>query len=111
MAYRVQHGGIAHYCCRVQDSGDSLDLLLAEWLDKIRILEHVLVPAEQLFDFVLGQRGQSVKAVAGELSRRWHGAFGHLDPARFLDVVPAIDEATAESDTSARLRIIASCTW
>jgi len=90
-------------------SNDKLDLVLAEWLDKIRTLEHVLVPAEQVFDFVLGQRGQSVKTVAGELRRRWHGAFRHLDPAPFLDVMPAVNDATAETETSTRLRTIGSC--
>jgi len=90
-------------------SNDKLDLVLAEWLDKIRTLEHVLVPAEQVFDFVLGQRGQSVKTVAGELRRRWHGAFRHLDPAPFLDVMPAVNEAAGDAETSTRLRTIASC--
>jgi hypothetical protein len=90
-------------------STDKLDHVLAEWLGKIRTLEHVLVPAEQVFDFVLGQRGQPVKAVAGELSRRWHGAFHHLDPSRFLDVMPAVNDATGETETSTRLRTIGSC--
>jgi hypothetical protein len=102
----VELAAISSAC---QASNDKLDHVLAEWLDKIRTLEHVLVPAEQVFNFVLGQRGQPVKTVAGELSRRWRGAFHHLDPSRFLDVIPAVNDATGETDTSARLRAIGSC--
>jgi hypothetical protein len=102
----VELAAISSEC---QASNDKLDHLLAEWLGKIRTLEHVLVPAQQVFDFVLGQRGQPAKAVAGELSRRWHGAFHYLDPSRFLDVTPAVNDATGETETSTRVRAISSC--
>ena len=104
----VELAAISSEC---QASNDTLDQLIAEWLGKIRTLEHVLVPAEQVFDFVLGQRGQPVKAVARELSRRWHGAFHHLETSRFLDVMPAVNDATGETETSTRLRAIGSCLW
>jgi hypothetical protein len=90
-------------------SKDNLDQLLAEWLNKIRILEHVLVPAEQVFDYALGQREQPVKTVARELQRRWDGAFRHLDRDRFSEVMSTINEAAGDTETSTRLRTIASC--
>lgn len=100
---------LATIAAECEASHDKLDQVLAEWLDKIRILEHVLVPAEQVFDFALGQRGQTVKTVAGELRRRWDGAFRHLDPVRFIDVMPAVNEAAGDAEMSTRLRTIASC--
>lgn len=90
-------------------SNESLDQVLTEWLDKIRTLEHVLVPAEQIFDFVLGQKEQTVSTISRELRRRWRGAFQHLDPVRFVDVIPAVNEAAGDDQTSARLHRIASC--
>jgi hypothetical protein len=102
----VELAAISSEC---QASNDNLDHVLAEWLGKIRTLEHVLVPAEQVFDFALGQRGQPVTVVTAELSRRWHGAFHHLDPSRFLDVMPAVNDATGETETSSLLRAIGSC--
>lgn len=85
--------------CRT--SIDNLDGLLAEGLENIQVVEHVLVPSEQIFDFLLGQRGQTVSAVAGELRRRWLGAFGHLKPTRILDLAPEIEQASGDS----------SCLW
>jgi len=108
--WRVPFGMVelSAICSECGASNDKLDQVLAEWLGKIRTLERVLVPAEQVFDFALGQRGQSVKTVAAELSRQWHGAFDHLDSSLFLDVVPAVNEATGETETSTRLKAIGS---
>jgi hypothetical protein len=78
-------------------SADALDKLVADWLDKIRLLEFVLAPAEQVFDFVLGQRGQSLNSASKELQRRWQGAFGHLDETRLSELAPALNHGLGET--------------
>ncbi len=90
---------------RCGSSADALDLMIAEWLEKIRLLELVLAPAEQVFDFLLGQRGQSLDSVKKELKRRWGGAFKHLDPAGLGELTPALTEALGEIGTGTMSRL------
>jgi len=80
-----------------QASEDTLDRLVGKWLENIRLLELVLAPAEQAFDFLLGQRGQPFALVSGELQRRWEGAFDHLDPARLDEFKTTMAEALGET--------------
>lgn len=90
---------------KCRESNDTLDRILAEGLDNIRVLERVLVPSEQIFDFILGQRGQTVSAVGAELGRRWRGAFGHLDLTRILELAAEITQAAGDPSS---LRMIAA---
>lgn len=86
-----------------------LDESIADSLEKIRCLEQVLGPAGEIFDKMLGQDGQTIDYVADQIRDKWHGAFRHVEPEQFEDLLPWIAESGGSEDGKipARMKALA----
>jgi hypothetical protein len=95
---------------RIGKSDDQLDSTIREILVRIRCLEQVLAPAEQMFDLMLDMESQKVKDVAGSLRKKWGNALRHIDLEKFGSLSGWIQKGAGENgegETAGRLKNLA----
>ncbi len=71
-----------------------------EWLGRIRVLEQVLAPAQQLFGYILQQRNQLVTAISKELQGQWGRGLRYIDVDGIIEARTFIDAAAREQGTA-----------
>ena len=83
---------------KLQKSADPVDGVIGDLLVKIRCLEQVLAPAEQMFDLMITMDGQTTNDVGKLLMSKWGKAFRHLDLETLKDLSAWMDKAKGEEN-------------
>lgn len=78
---------------------------LADALDRIRILEQFLAPAQSVFAFLLSQGGQTVEAAARQIRRAWLRGLRHIQVEDLPRIRPLLVRAAGEAHAVRLLRI------
>jgi hypothetical protein len=81
-----------------------IDEGLAQALERVRVLEGVLAPAEALFEFILSQGRQRPQDVADKIFDSWGRKVPNIDVDAFRELVPEIAKPYNQKVASAVLR-------
>jgi hypothetical protein len=74
---------------------------LHESLERIKTLEHLLMPARVAFGYLLTQNSQSVASVAGRIAKEWKRP-PRIDRNRLESIRPQIADVSGSQQTATR---------
>jgi hypothetical protein len=66
--------------------------MIADHLERIRIMENFAAPLGRFIDFMLCRDGQNLASIGRTVETAWVGGLGHLDSARFATVLGSIPD-------------------
>ena len=89
----------------IRNVAQPLDPELARRIDRILVLEALLVPCDVIFRFLQTRHGQSPSEVAATLAERWGGRVPHLDPQEFDGIREEVFSLVGE-DITARMTAV-----